>query len=83
MYLRKVSRKYYGGSAAAPVDDDGRCKTEIADAEITLCCSVNGSGLDGIVDVLDEVDGLERVYAEAADGRQERYGHGPAALGGS
>lgn len=59
LYLRTTSHKYCVGSAAkcmyfsaSPVDDDGRSKAEVADAEIALCGSVDGGSFDGVVHML-------------------------------
>jgi hypothetical protein len=59
LYLRIMSHKYCVGSAAkcmyfcaAPVDNDGRSKAEVAHAEVALCRGVDGGSFDGVVHML-------------------------------
>jgi hypothetical protein len=49
---------------------------------IALGRGVHSSSLQRIVHVLDEVHSLERVDAEAADGRQQRHRQTSTALSG-
>ncbi len=58
-----------------------RCRvTQISNSHIAFCRRVQRRSLDTIVNVLDEVDGFERVDAEAAYWGKQRNGNAPTTL---
>ncbi len=51
------------------VDQHRRRKAQVAHAHVTLSRRVDGGSFQGVMHVLDEVDRLESVDAQAADWR--------------